>query len=129
MIDGRRLLTMEGRTQLRLLVGDHPCVQGLHQADAARGIHVVPFVPPLLLRLSSSGSRRRHGAADSLPILSKFEPRHLSNLAYAYALAGNAPKLEDGTALFDHIAEKSIPSLGKFIPQGLNCLTNYRQTV
>ena len=52
-----------------------------------------------------------------MPILAKFDARYLANLAYAYALIEQAPKLEDGSALFDHVG--SIPLLGKFKPQEL----------
>ena len=52
--------------------------------------------------------------------LDQIEPRHISNLAYAYAILEFVPKLNDGSTLFDHIAEKSIPLLGKFKPQELS---------
>jgi len=52
--------------------------------------------------------------------LNQFEPRYLKALAYTYALLEFKPKqLEDGSTLFDHIAEKSIPLLDKFKPQEL----------
>ena len=57
-------------------------------------------------------------ANTSRTTLSKFDARQLANLAYAYALIEHAPKLDDGSALFDHLAERSIPLLGKFKPQG-----------
>ena len=46
-------------------------------------------------------------------VLPQFDARHLSNLAYAYAIANVAPTLEDGTALFDHIAKKSLSLLSQ----------------
>ena len=52
--------------------------------------------------------------------LAGFDARCLSNLAYAYALAGRAPVLDDGTALFDRLAETSIPLLHRFKPQELS---------
>jgi len=53
--------------------------------------------------------------------LNQFEPRELKDLAYAYALLEYVPKqLEDGSTLFDHIAEKSIPLLGKFNSQHIS---------
>lgn len=48
-------------------------------------------------------------AYTSLPKLSEFEPRYLSNLAYAYAVAGASNE-----KLFAHIAEASTPLLSKF---------------
>jgi len=55
-----------------------------------------------------------------VPILHQFQPRDLKDLAYTYALLEYAPTLNDGSNLFDHIAEKSIPLLGKFYPQALS---------
>ena len=52
--------------------------------------------------------------------LDQIEPRHISNLAYAYALLEFVPILNDGSNLFDHIADKSIPKLEKFNPQDLS---------
>ena len=59
-------------------------------------------------------------ARTAVSILHQFEPRDISNLAYAYALLEYVPKLNDGSNLFDHIAEKSIPLLNKFNPQALS---------
>jgi len=54
------------------------------------------------------------------PILYQFKPRDLKDLAYVYALLEYVPKqLDDGSSLFNHIAEKSIPLLNKFKPQEL----------
>ena len=58
-------------------------------------------------------------AKASMPKLQKFEPRYLSNLAYANAIVGCVPMVGDGSTLFDHIAEKSIPLLRKFNAQDL----------
>jgi len=53
------------------------------------------------------------------PQLSQFDGRHLSNFAYAYALADVVPKVvfEDGSTLFGRIANESIPLLDTFTPQ------------
>jgi len=52
--------------------------------------------------------------------LNQFEPRYLKDLAYTYAILDFMPKqLDDGSTLFNHIAEKSIPLLNKFKPQEL----------
>eukprot|EP00571_Detonula_confervacea_P007928 CAMPEP_0172313670 /NCGR_PEP_ID=MMETSP1058-20130122/20718_1 /TAXON_ID=83371 /ORGANISM="Detonula confervacea, Strain CCMP 353" /LENGTH=625 /DNA_ID=CAMNT_0013027365 /DNA_START=82 /DNA_END=1959 /DNA_ORIENTATION=+ len=55
----------------------------------------------------------------SMHLLSEFEPRCLSSLAYANAIAGSFQMLNDGNALFVHIAWESIPLLGEFNSQGL----------
>ena len=56
----------------------------------------------------------------SMAILPEFDARILGNISYAYALADHSPKIEDGSALFDHLAEKTIPLLGTFEPQELS---------
>ncbi len=63
----------------------------------------------------------------AMPNLWYFEPRFLSNLAYANAIAGSVPKEVsevDGrtmtTTLFDRIAEVSTPLLAEFNPQDLS---------
>ena len=63
----------------------------------------------------------------AMPNLWYFEPRFLSNLAYANAIAGLVPKVIsdfDGqtttTTLFDRIAEVSMPLLAEFNPQDLS---------
>eukprot|EP00584_Thalassiosira_punctigera_P018156 CAMPEP_0172574214 /NCGR_PEP_ID=MMETSP1067-20121228/136589_1 /TAXON_ID=265564 ORGANISM="Thalassiosira punctigera, Strain Tpunct2005C2" /NCGR_SAMPLE_ID=MMETSP1067 /ASSEMBLY_ACC=CAM_ASM_000444 /LENGTH=656 /DNA_ID=CAMNT_0013366837 /DNA_START=34 /DNA_END=2006 /DNA_ORIENTATION=- len=50
-------------------------------------------------------------AEASLPVISQFDGRCLSNLAYANAIVGSAPVFGDGGTLFDSIAEASIPIL------------------
>jgi len=55
-----------------------------------------------------------------VPKLHQFEPRYLKDLAYTYAILDFVPKLKDGSTLFDHIAEKSIPLIDKFNPQSLS---------
>ena len=59
-------------------------------------------------------------ANTTITSLSKLGAQGLSNLAYAYGLIEYAPKLEDGSALFDHLAEKSMLLLGKFKPQAFS---------
>eukprot|EP00585_Thalassiosira_rotula_P012472 CAMPEP_0196131462 /NCGR_PEP_ID=MMETSP0910-20130528/1462_1 /TAXON_ID=49265 /ORGANISM="Thalassiosira rotula, Strain GSO102" /LENGTH=616 /DNA_ID=CAMNT_0041390933 /DNA_START=126 /DNA_END=1977 /DNA_ORIENTATION=- len=56
----------------------------------------------------------------AIPNLDEFEPRYLSNLAYAYALVECMPRVRDGTTIFGHLARKSIPSLDKFNAQDLS---------
>lgn len=58
----------------------------------------------------------------SMPNLWHFEPRFLSNLAYANAIAGSVPVSKDDgtTTLFDQIAEVSIPVLNEFNSQDLS---------
>eukprot|EP00584_Thalassiosira_punctigera_P003998 CAMPEP_0172546356 /NCGR_PEP_ID=MMETSP1067-20121228/16146_1 /TAXON_ID=265564 ORGANISM="Thalassiosira punctigera, Strain Tpunct2005C2" /NCGR_SAMPLE_ID=MMETSP1067 /ASSEMBLY_ACC=CAM_ASM_000444 /LENGTH=106 /DNA_ID=CAMNT_0013333277 /DNA_START=66 /DNA_END=383 /DNA_ORIENTATION=- len=57
------------------------------------------------------------------PALSEFEAQDLSNLAYAIAIADvPVPPFDDGSALFDRIAEKSLPLLGEMDHQRLSNL-------
>ena len=58
----------------------------------------------------------------SVHSISKFDAQSLSNLAYANAIVGLVPILEDGTTLFDRIADKCIPLLRDFEPQALSNL-------
>ena len=53
------------------------------------------------------------------PMLYQFEPRFLSNLAYAYDIIDYVPKFDDGSTLFHHIAEESIAMMGNFEPRNL----------
>lgn len=54
------------------------------------------------------------------PNLAEFEPRYLSNLAYAYALVECMPRVRDGSTIFGHLAGKTIPSLDKFNAQDMS---------
>jgi len=53
----------------------------------------------------------RHIACASLHILPEFDPRHMSNFVYAYALADYVPDFDDGSTLFDILAVELIPNL------------------
>ncbi|KAL3798158.1 hypothetical protein HJC23_005719 [Cyclotella cryptica] len=53
----------------------------------------------------------------TIPILSSFEARNFSNLAYAFALAKRNPKCEDGSTLLDEIENECIPKLRTASPQ------------
>jgi hypothetical protein len=48
--------------------------------------------------------------------LMDFEARHMSNLAYAYALVGYNPKFDDGNNLLQKIGDKSITYTKQFYP-------------
>ena len=86
---------------------------------------------------NSVNRRRKEGIFQSIadaaiPNIWYFEPRFLSNLAYANAIAGTVPVVvtDDGSTttmttttqptLFDRIAEVSIPLLAEFNPQDLS---------
>jgi len=56
----------------------------------------------------------------TMRVLPEFDARCLANLCYAYAIADYLPKIDDGSALFDHLAEQSIPLLGTFKSQELS---------
>ncbi|KAL7545453.1 hypothetical protein ACHAWF_008797, partial [Thalassiosira exigua] len=87
----------------------------------------------ILQSLIGQNSQRKHKlfhsiAVCAIPLLSKFDARCLSNLAYANAIAGTVPRLEDGTTLLDHVAKRSSPILNTFIPQGLaNMVWSYEK--
>ena len=53
-------------------------------------------------------------------LLVEFDARCISNLAYAYALLGYDPNLEDGNTLLSNIADASIGCIHKFEPQGIS---------
>jgi hypothetical protein len=52
-------------------------------------------------------------------LIAQFEPRCLSNLAYAYALLGHNPQLDKGCTLLENIANISITCIRDFNPQEL----------
>ena len=56
----------------------------------------------------------RRIAVLSTRILPKFDPLHLSDLIYAYGLAGYDPSFDDGTTFFDLVAYEAVPKLGVF---------------
>ena len=56
----------------------------------------------------------------SVPLLYDFDARCLSNLIYAFGLAGVITMVEDGSTFFDRVAEVAIPNLHQFKPQELS---------
>ena len=56
-------------------------------------------------------------ASHSNRILPQFEPRYLSNLAYAHALLEDDPAFDDGTKLLTNIANESIDRINEFNEQ------------
>jgi hypothetical protein len=63
-----------------------------------------------------------HFAKAADRILVKFSARHMSNLAYAYALVGYDPKLLDGSSLLRKIGDKSITCIKQFNSQDISNL-------
>ena len=59
-------------------------------------------------------------ATASIQKIDEFDARHLSNLAYAYALIRYVPDFDDGSNLFDHIAMQAAAKLNEFKPQELS---------
>eukprot|EP00956_Cyclotella_meneghiniana_P020910 scaffold37526_cov59-Cyclotella_meneghiniana.AAC.4 len=47
-------------------------------------------------------------------IIIEFEPRYLSNLAYAYSLLGYNPRFDNNTKLLDNIADASLDCIQQF---------------
>ena len=58
-------------------------------------------------------------AISSIPVLPKFEARHLSNLN-AYGFAECIPKMDEGRAFFDVLAPEAMSKLRHFNPQDLS---------
>jgi len=56
----------------------------------------------------------------SIDQLDQFEARHLSNLAYAYALIDYVPEFDDGSDLFDHIAMNAVETKVEFNAQDMS---------
>jgi hypothetical protein len=54
--------------------------------------------------------------------LIEFDPRQLSNLAYAYALVGYNPRFDEGSNLFQKIGDRSIICIDHFNSQDLSNL-------
>ena len=63
-----------------------------------------------------------HIACASIQILHKFDARHLSNFIYAYGLAKQVLKFDDGRTFFDILADQilSFNNLDDFWPQELS---------
>ena len=59
-------------------------------------------------------------ANHSSQILSNFEPRYLSNLAYAHALIEYNPEFDDGSKLLTNIANESIGRINEFNAQDIS---------
>ena len=75
-----------------------------------------------LLIGKNSESKRfifRHMACASLHILPDFDPRHLSNFIYAFAVAQYVPSFDDGSTLFDILATKVIADLINYNSQDI----------
>eukprot|EP00984_Skeletonema_dohrnii_P003719 scaffold1283_cov79-Skeletonema_dohrnii-CCMP3373.AAC.4 len=59
-------------------------------------------------------------AGASMDIIHQFDARHLSNLAYAYALIDYVPEFDDGSDLFDHIAMNAVDVRAEFNAQHIS---------
>ena len=59
-------------------------------------------------------------AGASMDIIHQFDARHLSNLAYAYALIDYVPEFDDRSDLFDHIAMKAVEIKAEFNAQDMS---------
>jgi len=61
-------------------------------------------------------------AVASLPIITQFDTRHLSNISHAFALIDYVPVFDDGTSLFGHIAKCSLQKLESFTSQDISVM-------
>eukprot|EP00956_Cyclotella_meneghiniana_P015281 scaffold23234_cov67-Cyclotella_meneghiniana.AAC.1 len=52
--------------------------------------------------------------------LVNFEPRELSNIAYAYSLLGYNPRIDDNTTLLENIADVSLDCIQQFNAQNIS---------
>eukprot|EP00985_Skeletonema_marinoi_P008055 scaffold3587_cov151-Skeletonema_marinoi.AAC.5 len=59
-------------------------------------------------------------AGASMDIIREFDERHLSNLAYAYALIDYVPEFDDWSDLFDHIAMNAVDVRAEFNAQHIS---------
>eukprot|EP00975_Prorocentrum_lima_P027297 5735734-Prorocentrum_lima.AAC.1 len=59
-------------------------------------------------------------AGASIDMLDQFDARHLSNLAYAYALIDCVPEFDDRSDLFDHIAMRAVETKVEFNAQDMS---------
>jgi hypothetical protein len=53
-------------------------------------------------------------------VLSDLDPRHLSNLSYAYALLEHVPTFNDGSNIFGNIAPIAMKRINQFNPQDIS---------
>lgn len=61
-------------------------------------------------------------AVASLPIITRFDTRHLSNLLHAFSLIDYIPVFDDGSSLFDHIARYAVQKLESFTSQDISVM-------
>ncbi|KAL7547533.1 hypothetical protein ACHAWF_010817 [Thalassiosira exigua] len=91
-------------------VGNHPGKNVNHTSQSHQVLRRI-FVDDKLW----SKDRLFHSIAfASMPVLRRFDPRHLSNFIYAFGLVGFVPKFDDGKTLFDHVALQASPKLNEF---------------
>ena len=86
-------------------------VKILHETDKKRGedsSHVILREVLLDKDMMPNGEFFQSFAHASVDKLHQFDARHISNLAYAYALIEYVPDFDDGSDLFDHIAAQSV---------------------
>jgi hypothetical protein len=76
----------------------------------------------LLIGVNSENKQLIFGkiAISSIPILSNFDARHLSNFIYAYGLAECVPNVDGGHTLFNVEAVEAIYNLWHFTSQNLS---------
>ena len=61
-------------------------------------------------------------AVASLPILTRFDTRHLSNIVHAFSLVDYIPVFDDGSSFFDHIAKCAVQKLESFTSQDISVM-------
>ncbi|KAL7507990.1 hypothetical protein ACHAXN_005094 [Cyclotella atomus] len=110
------LVKMKYKDLTTVILSIAKVVKSIREANQTRTMNVYHQALESLLQKTNPFG---HFAMAADRKLIEFDARHLSNLAYAYALVGYNPKLNDGSNLFQKIGDRSIICIDQFLPQNL----------
>ena len=111
------LESMKPKDLTTIVLGLAKIVQNIQKAKEKRRVNTNQKVFGNVLVDGKSNPKRiifNDLAAASNSKLHRFDPRYLSNLAYAYALLGYDPVFDDGTTLLENVAGESVESMRVF---------------
>jgi hypothetical protein len=116
------LESMRPKDLTTIIMGFAKIVQNIQNAKTTRKINMNQQVfGNVLFDDKSSPNQIIFGelAREANKDLHKFDPRCLSNLAYAFALLGYDPEFENGTTLLQNVTEKSVRCINTFNAQDI----------
>jgi hypothetical protein len=107
---------MKHRDLTTVILSIAKIVKSIREANQTRTMNVYHQALESLLQKSNPFG---HFATAADRKLIEFDPRSLSNLAYAYALVGHNPKFDNNSNLLQKIGDRAIISINQFLPQNL----------